>query len=205
MIPVRWKWYSGDGRPAEGVEEAERTLEAVIPAAGHLVHMPGHIWLVLGDYETAATVNERAAQVDREYMQATGVEESAYAGYYIHNLHFIAAARGMQGRKAETMRAAEDIAGAVGPHAKAMPMMVDAFMPATLFAALRFNDWDAILNAPAPDPGLPATTAIWHCARASAYSARGRREEAARERAAFEEVRAWPATTPVPSLTGAAP
>ena len=227
MIPVRWKWYSADGQPADGVEEAERAIEAVmrrlpqhpganhfyihavessrtperaipsaqrlmgiVPAAGHLVHMPGHIWLILGDYEMAATVNERAAQVDREYMQTTGVGESAYAGYYIHNLHFIAAARSMQGRKADTVRAAETIASAAGPHAKTMPMMVDAFMPASLFAALRFNDWDAILKSPAPDPGLPATTAIWHYARATAYNARGQRDGAARERAAFEKVRA---------------
>jgi hypothetical protein len=128
--------------------------------------------------------------VDREYMQATGVEESAYAGYYIHNLHFIAAARSMQGRKAETVRAAEHISAAAGPHAKTMAMMVDAFMPARLFAALRFNDWDAILNAPAPDAGLPATTAIWHYARATAHAARGQRDPATRERAAFEKVRA---------------
>lgn len=227
MIPQRWRWYSADGRPAEGVAEAERVLEAImrrwpqhpganhfyihavessptperaipsaqrlmgiVPAAGHLVHMPGHIWLVLGDYETAATVNERAAQVDREYMQITGVEESAYAGYYIHNLHFIAAARGMQGRKADTVRAAENIAAAAKPHIKAMAMMVDAFMPAPIFAALRFNDWDAVLSMPKPDAALPATTAVWHYARAAAFVAQGKRAEAESERAAFEKVRA---------------
>ena len=126
MLPVRWRWYDHAGKPAEGVETAERVLEevlrrapdhpganhfyihavessrtperaipsaqrlmGVVPAAGHLVHMPGHIWLVLGDYEMAATVNERAAEVDRQYMAATGVTQSAYVGYYIHNMHFV--------------------------------------------------------------------------------------------------------------------
>src|SRR5262249_57347531 len=115
MIPVRWHWYSADGKPAAGVAEAEHTLEAVIrrwpdhpganhyyihavessptperaipsaqrlmgivPAAGHMVHMPGHIWLVLGDWETAASVNERAAAVDRDYFTASNVGFGTY-------------------------------------------------------------------------------------------------------------------------------
>src|SRR4029450_4174808 len=100
------------------VPSAQR-LMSVVPAAGHLVHMPGHIWLLLGEYELAADLNERAAERDREYMQTTGVSASAYAGYYIHNLHFVAYGRSMQGRKADAIRAAEAIPASASPFAEA--------------------------------------------------------------------------------------
>jgi hypothetical protein len=113
MLPVRWRWYSAGGKPAEGVEEAERVLQAVLrrhpghpganhfyihlvessptperavasaqrlmgitPAAGHMVHMPGHIWLALGDFNNTVAVNERAVAVDRQYFAQTGVTGS---------------------------------------------------------------------------------------------------------------------------------
>src|SRR5947209_4283076 len=121
MLPVRWRWYGADGKPAPGVEDAERVLESVLrrhpnhpganhlyihavessttperavpsaqrlmglaPAAGHMVHMPGHIWLVLGDFQTTVDVNQRAAEVDRQYFAKTGVMGSYYP-YYLHN------------------------------------------------------------------------------------------------------------------------
>src|SRR6266568_1964051 len=80
--------------PERAIPSAQR-LMGIVPSAGHLVHMPGHIWLILGDYEMAAAVNERAGAVDREYFAATGVM-GAYNMYYAHNLHFIAYARSMQ-------------------------------------------------------------------------------------------------------------
>src|SRR6202008_761637 len=64
--------------PERAIASAQR-LMGIVPAAGHLIHMPGHIWMVLGDYETVANVNERAAELDRRYMAETGVI-SSYAG-----------------------------------------------------------------------------------------------------------------------------
>ena len=226
MVPVRWKWWSQDGKPAQGVEEAIRVLEAVlrrrpdhpganhfyihavessptperaipsaqrlmgiVPAAGHLVHMPGHIWLLTGEYELAAATNQRAVQVDREYMQKTGVTGSAYVGYYIHNLHFVAYARQMQGRMAVAIRAAEELAGAASPYAQDMAAMADAFVPAPLFAYLRFARWDDILKSKPPDPKLLASTALWHFARACALRAQGQSDEARKEATAFEAAR----------------
>jgi len=72
----------------------------IMPAAGHMVHMRGHMWLVLGDWEMAASVNHRAAEVDRQYFAATNVTTSFYTAYYAHNLSFIADAPWMRGRKA---------------------------------------------------------------------------------------------------------
>jgi tetratricopeptide (TPR) repeat protein len=226
MIPVRWRWFTADGTPAEGTEETIRVLEAVmrrnpehpganhfyihaveaspsperaipsaqrlmgvVPGAGHLVHMPAHIWLILGDFEMAAAVNERAAEVDREYMKATGVTASPYAGYYAHNLQFIAYARQMQGRWQDAARAAETLASAAAPHIEAMATMVDAIAPAPLFAMLRFGRWDDVLAVKAPDPRLPANTALWHFARATALIKKGRRAETLKEQGLFEAAR----------------
>src|SRR5712692_913200 len=105
--------------PERAVPSAQR-LMAIVPAAGHMVHMPGHIWLVLGDFENAVNVNERAAEVDRQYFARTGVMSSYYP-YYLHNLQFIVYARAMQGRAAATMAAIRQVSDA----AKMMPEMVD--------------------------------------------------------------------------------
>ncbi len=175
--------------PERAIPSAQR-LMGLVPAAGHLVHMPGHIWLILGDYEMAAAVNDRAAQVDREYMQATGVTASSYAGYYVHNLHFVAVARAMQGRKDDAVRAARQVAEAAAPFVEPMAMMVDAFVPLPLFAYLRFQMWDQILAEKAPAAGLLATQAMYHYARASALGAKGRMAEARQEQQQFQNAAA---------------
>jgi hypothetical protein len=152
--------------------------------------MPAHIWLVLGEFELAATLNERASQVDRDYMSATGVTGSSYVGYYVHNLHFVAYARQMQGREADALRAADEIAATLAPHIDAVPEMVDWFGTMPLFARLRFHRWDDILALPAPDKRLPVNAMIWRLARATALAAKQDRAGAARERDAFEALRA---------------
>jgi tetratricopeptide (TPR) repeat protein len=161
----------------------------IVPAAGHLVHMPGHIWLRVGDYEVAGDVNENAAVMDEDYMQKTGVSSSSYAGYYVHNLHFVVYARAMEGRRKDTLQAAEKLANAASPLASVMPMMVDAFVPSPFFAMIRFQQWDQLLQVKAPDPKLAASRALWHFGRATALAAKGQRPQARVEQRAFEEAR----------------
>jgi hypothetical protein len=160
----------------------------ITPMAGHMVHMPGHIWLVLGDWEMAAAVNDRAVAVDRQYFATTGVNGS-YGMYYIHNMHFVAYARWMQGKKAEGLRAAADMAAALEPYVGPMPEMADAFLSATAFGRVRFNDWDGILKTPQPKAQLKASTMVWRYSRAVALAARGDKAGALQEQAAFEEMR----------------
>ena len=174
--------------PERAIASAQR-LMGVMPEAGHMVHMPGHIWLVLGDYEMAAAVNERAAAVDREYVNASHVASSGYAPYMLHNLHFVAYARWMQGKKADGLHAADVMAQAMAPLVETMPEMVDSFNAWTLFGRVRFGEWDAILQSPQPKAVLPLTSAIWHYARALALAARGDRAGAAHEQAEFEAIR----------------
>ena len=84
-------------RPERALPSADR-LATLTPAAGHLVHMPAHIYMRLGDYEAAARSNDLAAKADRAYIESTGASGAYAAFYYSHNLHFLAAAYSMQGR-----------------------------------------------------------------------------------------------------------
>ncbi len=178
--------------PERAVPSAQR-LMAIVPAAGHLVHMPGHIWLVLGDWETAASLNERAAELDRRYFASSNVTTSAYSGYYLHNLHFILYSRLMQGRRAESLRAAEDVQNGMAPMLTAMPAMAAMMQPFAawpVFTQVRLGEWDAVMKLPRPDDKLSIALAMWHYARTLAFAARGDRAGAVAEQRGFEEARA---------------
>lgn len=175
--------------PEYALASAQRLVN-VAPGAGHLVHMPSHIFLTLGDYEMTARVNEQAAEADREYMRLTGVRENIYTLlYYTHNVHMVCRARAEQGRFEEAKRAADQIAAHVGPAYNDMPMMKDYYMPNPYFVLLRFQRWDDILKTSAPDPKMVMTTAFWRYARALALIAKGQQKEAVAEQAAFAEAR----------------
>src|SRR4051794_19908765 len=150
--------------PERAVPSAYR-LMGIMPAAGHMIHMPAHIWLILGEWEIAASLNERAAGADREYFAKTGVQ-SSYLGYYIHNLHFVAYSRSMQGRGQDAVAAADLVGGECAVAVETMPEMVDAFSPYGMFVRLRFNRWDEMLSVSQPPAKLVASNALWHWGRA---------------------------------------
>jgi hypothetical protein len=169
----------------------------LVPWAGHMVHMPGHIWLVLGDWETAASVNERAATVDREYFRVTQVSGGSYEPYYLHNLHFITYARSMQGHKAQAFQAADTLAASSAAMSKSMPEMADAFSAVALFVHARFNDWSTILNIPEPDKEMVAARTSVSYVRTLALKARGDMAAAQRENKRFEQFKSkLPADAP---------
>jgi tetratricopeptide (TPR) repeat protein len=173
--------------PERAVPSAQR-LMGIVPWAGHMVHMPAHIWLVMGDYELAATVNQRASQVDREYFAASNVE-GAYNMYFVHNLHFVAYARSMQGHRAEAVKASKDMAEAIMPAVDVMPEMADSFLAVSVLTLVRVQAWDEILKMSQPGGKLFAETAIWRFARTMAMLGKGDRAGAQGERDAFEAAR----------------
>jgi tetratricopeptide (TPR) repeat protein len=180
--------------PERGVASALR-LMGIVPAAGHMVHMPGHIWLVLGDWEMAATVNERAATVDREYFAATKGTGGSYYHYYLHNLSFIIYARSMQGRKAQALMVAKQLADLSGEMASMNPEMADAYSAFPIFAYVRFREWDSLLRMSEPGEKMVATRAVWSYARTLAFVGKGDMAAAAKEKAQFEGLsREIPAT-----------
>jgi tetratricopeptide (TPR) repeat protein len=163
-------------------------LKALMPAAGHIVHMPSHIYMRTGDYAAAARSNEEAAEADRAYIKASGVRGIYPVMYYSHNLHFLAIAYSMDGRFTEARRAAEQLSSNVGPHLKEMPML-EGFMITSPLVLVRFNRWDDVLKTAEPAKEMAGTRAVWRWARAVAYAAKGQLEQAEAERRAFLEAR----------------
>lgn len=180
--------------PERALPSAEH-LNTLVPAAGHLVHMPAHIYMRTGDYAAAAKSNAAAVEVDRAYIQSTGAQGVYPLMYYGHNLHFLSAAYAMAGRFTDAKQAADQLAELVAAAVKEMPM-VEFFLSTPTFVLLRFQRWNDILQGPAPDPSLPIINLLWHFARSLAYTATGDVQNAEAERKAFAAAeKALPADT----------
>jgi tetratricopeptide (TPR) repeat protein len=168
--------------PAKALAAARR-LESLVPAAGHLVHMPAHIYARTGRFVASADSNAAAAAVDERYMKGTGTRGGMYPlMYYNHNVHFESYAAAMAGQYARAKRAADKLAANVAPAVADMPM-IEGFLPQQYYVFLRFSKWDDLLAMPAPAPSLQLTKVMWHYARAAAFAgkkdvARARAEQA---------------------------
>src|SRR5213080_3472135 len=169
----------GSRSPERALAGANR-LAALAPAAGHIVHMPAHIYIRTGDYAAAVKTNEEAAAVDRAYLKASGAQGIYPMMYYSHNLHFIAMRSAMNGNYAEAKRTADMLAVHVGPHVKEMPT-IEGFMTIPLAVDVRFHRWDDILKAPKLDPDMKVASVFSHFARGMALSATGKASEAEAE------------------------
>jgi len=178
-------------------------LGRIAPNAGHLVHMPSHIYIRTGDYNKAAQANVEAIAVDRNYMMKTGDQGLYIMLYYNHNIHFLASASAHKGSYADSIKAARQLEESVGPHLKAMPML-EMFRPYPIVSLVRFGRWDDILKEPKPDDALKLTTAIWHFARGSAFVATNQLDNAASELNELQAlVKAVPADAPLGNNTAA--
>ena len=159
---------------------AANHLASLAPAAGHIVHMPAHVYIRTGDYDAAVKTNEQAAAADRAYLAATGEQGIYPMMYYSHNLHFIAMCASMNGNYAEARRNAQLLAANVASEVKEMPPL-EGFMTVPIAVEVRFHKWSEILNMPQPDPAMKITTAYWHFARGMALAGTGKVAEAEAE------------------------
>jgi tetratricopeptide (TPR) repeat protein len=166
-----------------------RRLETLAPDAGHLVHMPAHTYMRVGDYSAAARSNAVAADIDRKYLRESGTTGSMYdLMYYCHNLHFLVASDSMAGNFIHAKQAADALAAHAGPMVHHMAW-AEVYIPTPIFVLVRFRRWDKILKLPPPEPGLRMTTAFWHFARGSAFAATGQIAMAEAERRILETAR----------------
>ncbi len=152
-------------------------IAALAPAAGHLVHMPSHIYMRTGDYDGARARNVDAARVDEQYIAKTGAQGMYPLMYYSHNLHFLAVAAGTQGRCSEAVDAAQRLTGNVQPALSEMPML-EPFMGIRFAVDVRCRHWDELLAAPQPSVKTPILRAFWLYAHGSALAARSKPAEA---------------------------
>ncbi len=162
-------------------EAAADRLARLMPGAGHIVHMPSHIYWRVGRYADAVAANTAAVQADRAYFK-TAQPSPIYRGlYHPHNIDFIWQSASMEGRSAETIRAAREFAeNAPAEMIKQMPDMETAPV-APIVALVRFGRWDEVVVVPAPPREWPYTLGVWHYARGLAFNAKGQAADARRE------------------------
>src|SRR5688572_18923642 len=185
--------------PKRAEQYADR-LPALVPGAGHLVHMPAHIYLRTGRFNDASTANENAIKADSVYQSGDRAAGNMMydIGYVPHNPHFFVMSASLEGRRADAMRAADDVRGKM--HASmlrdpSMGGMVQHMMLTPMFARLRFGMWKDILAEPLPPTDIPYMQAVSHALRSIAYSATGQLDVAEAALAAAMAAKGNPALT----------
>ncbi len=164
----------------ERAKSSADSLMSLAPNAGHLVHMPSHIYLRTGDHEVAVKSNELAIVADRRYIERSGATGVYPLMYYNHNIHMLAASHAAAGNFSGAIKAANELSANIAPSVKAMPML-EMFMPYPVVVLTRFHKWDDIMNYPKPDGEMLITTAFWHMARGLAMAERGELVDAEKE------------------------
>jgi hypothetical protein len=172
-------------RTPEAAVASAKKLETLVPAAGHLVHMPAHIWIRTGDYNAAVKTNNAAAALDEQYVKKTGATGLYPMMYYGHNLQFESAAAMFAGNFAAARQAGQKTAALVAPMAGEMAML-QPFALQEVLALVRFGRWDEVLAQPEPPAGRDLQSALWHFTRGAALAGKGQADAAAKELAALE-------------------
>jgi tetratricopeptide (TPR) repeat protein len=160
----------------------------MMPAAGHLEHMPSHTMQRVGRYEDAAEANRKGAAADQIYLSKTQPPDY-YAMYVAHNFQFLGYATAMQGRKAETLFAMTQLKSVFPEDAMLSMPGTDWYGSERYLAMVRFGLWDEILSEPAPNPSLKALTGGYLYARIAALAQGGQIAEAKKAQGKLESVR----------------
>jgi tetratricopeptide (TPR) repeat protein len=169
--------------PEKAMESAKRMAD-LAPGAGHLVHMPAHIYIRTGDYHASTVSNQQAIGADEGYINQFHVNTMYSMMYYTHNLRFLVVSSSMEGDFAQANRVAAKMTQREG----------QGSLPTQAFVLVRFRHWAEIEQLPEPDKSLHQAHALWRFARGMACSGEGKMDQADAERAAFAtEVKAIPA------------
>ena len=168
--------------PEKGIPMAER-LEDLVPGAGHLVHMPSHIYIRVGRYHDAVLANERAVAADRAYVTQCHAQGLYPLAYVPHNHHFLWYSATMAGERDVAIRAARQVAAHTDTEMMHEPGYgtLQHYWSIPLYAYVRFGAWDEILEEPAPAEDLLYPRGVWHYARGMALVRTGQPEQAADE------------------------
>ena len=167
-------------RPELAEAGADR-LWKLVPGAGHLVHMPSHIFRRVGRYNDASKSNEDAVAADEDYIEQCRAQGVYPLAYYPHNIHFLWDSATMEGRSQVAIEAARKSASSIPADAWREVPLLHQFLVAPLFAYTRFGEWEAILSEPRPPQDSLFWTGVWHYARGMALTAMGKLNQANRE------------------------
>jgi tetratricopeptide (TPR) repeat protein len=162
----------GTGTP-EKAERAADTLLTLMPAAGHMVHMPAHIYQRVGRYADAIKSNQLAIAADEDYISQCRAQGLYPMAYYPHNIHFLWFAATFDGQSALAIKSARELASKVDDEAlKGLPLLA-GFRVTPYYALTRFGKWQEMLKEPEPPADSPSLRAVWHYARGLSFVATG--------------------------------
>jgi tetratricopeptide (TPR) repeat protein len=170
--------------PEKGVPSAER-LGSLAPDAGHLVHMPSHIYWRVGRYGDAAEINQRAVKADEQYFAWCRPGAFYAAAYYPHNVHFLWASASFEGQAELALITARKLAQVTGGSVDEVPF-VQEFMAIPMLTLARFGRWDSLLAEPEPAPEHVYLVGIWHYTRGLAFVRSGQQGDARAELAGLD-------------------
>jgi tetratricopeptide (TPR) repeat protein len=169
--------------PERGEQHADMLAE-LMPGAGHIVHMPSHIYMRVGRYADSYEANRRAVAADEDYITQCRSQGIYPLNYYPHNIHFMAWSAMLQGHPERSLEAARKIVEKVPPELSAdknVWALYETFLSQPMFVMVRFGMWKEMLAEPKPDLESEFMTGIWHYGRALAYIDSNRLSEARRE------------------------
>lgn len=220
MDTIPWGYWSRDGKPNPGTEEALAALHRVIkahpnhpgalhywvhmweptdtperaekeadrllplmPGAGHMVHMPAHIFFRVGRYEDVVTSNLKAVEADEDYITQCKAQGIYPLGYYPHNIHFVWMGSTALGQSQLAIESGRKVASKIPLEVAKDPSMafLHNFLMVPTYALVRFGKWDEILSAPKPAVESTFTVGMWHYARGLALIGTGRLDDAEKE------------------------
>jgi tetratricopeptide (TPR) repeat protein len=190
--------------PEKAEPYADR-LADLMPAAGHIVHMPSHIYYRVGRYLDSLKININAVEADEAYLAQVEATGAVPYGYYPHNIHFVLVSAQMAGDAEHMLWAAERLDGKIPDEVAAEVGWIQVILPAPYFAHAQFSPPDVVLGLEDPGDTFPYVKAMWHYARGVAHAAKGdlgaARAEAARisdlnQSADFEMLLAWAVPAP---------
>src|SRR5438094_1730601 len=171
-------------------EAAADRLQTLMPAAGHMVHMPAHIYQRVGRYAAAARSNELAIAADEDYISQCRAQGLYPMAYYPHNLHFLWFAATAEGRSQMAIEAARKAASKVDDETlKAVPLLA-GFRVVPYYALTRFGKWDEMLREPEPPPTSAYLRGMWHYTRGTAFLGKGQTDSAEQEFGKLNEIMA---------------
>jgi tetratricopeptide (TPR) repeat protein len=179
--------------PSRALPCAKR-LPRLMPGAGHIVHMPAHVYLRVGRYADAARANIAAVAADHRHVEANAQPGDFYPTFYpAHNEHFLWMTYLLSGQRAKALASAGRLTRSVSPADARANASLEAFLSAAVLTHVRFGDWDRVLSEPAPPSELGYLRGMRHYARGLAYAATGNSGAAGRE---LDTLRALAASVP---------
>jgi len=173
---------------AAKAEAAADALLPLMPAAGHMVHMPGHIYQRVGRYNDAIRSNELAVQADEDYITQCRAQGLYPMGYYPHNIHFLWFAATYDGQSAKAIDAARKVAAKIDDGALKQLPITAGFRVVPYLALTRFGKWDEMLKEPQPPASSAYLTGMWHYTRGLAFVAKNQLASADQELAKLRVV-----------------